>query len=71
MLKHLVELEPLRYSFFDDGAVTRADTFCLRSPRGDQCGLFGMIGKPASYGPFALGRQFAIDISVQFILGHG
>ena len=71
VLKHLVELEPLRYRFFGDGAVARADALGLRPPGRDQRGLFGMIGKPRGDDFPAVGRQFAVDIGVQFILGHG
>ena len=71
MAEHLFELEPFRHRLFTDGAVPCADAFGLRPPCCDQRGLFRMIGKPVGYGLFPVGRQFAVDISVQFILGHG
>ena len=57
--------------FFGNGAVARADALGLRPPGRDQCGLFRMSGKPGGDGLHAVGRQFAVDIGVQFILGHG
>ncbi len=69
--QQLVELEPLRHRLVGDRAVAGADGLGLRPPGGDQRGLFGMRGKPGGDGLLAVGRQFAVDISVQFVLGHG
>ena len=71
VLKHLVELEPFGYRFFGDGTVARADALGLRPPGRNQGGLFGMVGKPRGDDVNAVGRQFAVDVCVQFILGHG
>ena len=71
LLMQLVELEPFRHGLVDNRAVACADALGLRPPGRDQRGLFGMSGKPGGDGLLAVGRQFAVDIGVQFILGHG
>ena len=68
---HAVEREPVRHRLVGDRAVARADGFGLRPPGGDLRGLLGMRGEPGGDGLLAVGRQFAVDIGVQFVLGHG
>ena len=70
-LHHAVELETVRHRLVGDRAVARADRLGLRPPGGDQRGLLRMRAQPGGDGVLAVGRQFAVDISVQFFLGHG
>jgi len=67
----LVERQPFRHYFFQNCAITGADALGLRPPGGDRYGLLRMSSKPGGDGLHAVGRQFAIDIGVQFILSHG
>ena len=52
-------------------AVARADRFGLRAPGGDAGGVLRMSRKPRLDGLDAVRRQFAVDIGVQFVFGHG
>ena len=66
-----VEFEPLRHRLAGDRAIAGADAICLRPPAGDQRGMFGMRGKPGGDRFLAVGRQFAVDIGMQFFFGYG
>src|SRR4029078_733043 len=67
----LIESESFRHYFLEHGAVTCANSFGLRPPGGDRYCQFRMSGKPDGDGLYAVGPQFAVDVSVQFIVGHG
>jgi hypothetical protein len=45
------------------------DMFHLAAPGGDTLGIVGMSGKPPFHGVAPIGRQFAVDIGVEFVLG--
>ena len=69
-LRNLVERKPRRHRLARGGAIARADEFGLRAPRGDARGVIGMRGEPCFDGVAPLGRQFAVDIGVEFVFGH-
>jgi len=71
LLKHLVELEPFGHRFFGGGTVACPNALGLCPPGCDQSGLLRMGGKPGGDCLHAIARQFAVDVCVQFILGHG
>ena len=70
-LHHAIELETVRHGFVDDRAIARADGIGLRTPGCDQQGLLRIGGQPGGDGLLPVGRQFAVDIGVQLVLGYG
>ena len=68
---HLVELEPRRHRLVGDGAVARADASACARQAATSAACSGCVGQPGGDGLAPVGRQFAVDIGVQLVLGHG
>ena len=64
---HASEVEPLRHLLVDDAAVACPEQLGLLAPGGDAGRVIGMRREPGLDRAATVGRQFAVDIGVQFV----